>query len=238
MNEQDLEQQGSGRRPPVSIDEVQETVEQIAGGDPSATNAAAIRAELGRGSLTTLQKLLDKLRADVRKSQQPSDGSQSREMPGEVIKEFEGAIEAIWWRAHDRVEGLLRTRLDAVASERDAFRDRADIAERDRDAVQSSHDALVDQVETLEMTLEKVKEDNRLSRSADIQEQLRLSHEQQSRIQELESLVEALTKDMNQAAALAAAERRGLDAIIDRLTEQLADTKAMIRTRLEGTAAE
>jgi chromosome segregation ATPase len=229
MTNLEADQPGSARRTPVSMEDVQAAVEQVAGGDPNATNASALRSELGKGSMTTIQKLLDKLREDVRKSRQPSDGTQARDMPSDIYREFETAIEALWWRAHDRVEGLLRTRLDAVTSDRDAWRDRAETAERDRAAVQEAHEDLETRMEAQAAAVSSVEKDLENQRVASASELAAAA----AREAELVAKLDAMAKDAAQAAALAAAERRGLDATIDRLTEQLAEAKAMLRQRIE-----
>jgi chromosome segregation ATPase len=60
MEEQTQEQEQEGRQR-VTLEDVAQAVERL-GGDPAQLSAGKVRAELGRGSFSTVQKYLDVLR--------------------------------------------------------------------------------------------------------------------------------------------------------------------------------
>jgi len=143
MSEHELDQQASGRRIPVTIEDIQGAIDRISDGNPNATNASAIRTELGRGSLTTIQKFLDKLRDEKCKSEALPEVEEGVEpMPEHVRAEMrelftlmEGVATRVWGTASAMAKNGVYAHLSAVTAERDSLKTRIETALADRDAM-------------------------------------------------------------------------------------------------------
>jgi hypothetical protein len=84
--------------------------------DPSATNAGALRAIIGRGSFATIQKHLDAIRAER---------APAVPVPGAIPGAPGEAVAAIWGAAWAQAQVLTLGRLELVTVERDAAQELA-----------------------------------------------------------------------------------------------------------------
>jgi hypothetical protein len=97
--------------------------------DPHSTNAAKLRAILGRGGLTTIQKHLDKIRADQAAALVSVEETKVPTMPT-----MPDSVAAMWGAAYGVAMATVRARMDSVVQERDALAARLAAAGQDRDA--------------------------------------------------------------------------------------------------------
>lgn len=96
---------------PVTFDDV---LNALGEKDPNATNAGKLRAVLGRGSMGTIQRHLDTIRAGRAAAQMPQE-------PGAVPPAPADAITAVWAAAYAQAETVVRRRLDFVTAVRDSL---------------------------------------------------------------------------------------------------------------------
>lgn len=113
---------------PVTLDDVRATLGDT---DPRTTNAGALRSKLGKGSVSTIQKHLDKLRADLMPAATP--GSPTPAAPAE-------ALGAIWSAAWSAAQAQTLGRLNIVSQERDAAREHITLLVGDLEAVANQLD--------------------------------------------------------------------------------------------------
>lgn len=99
---------------PINLADVRQALGDT---DANATNAGALRAILGRGSLNTIQKHLDAIRAE-RAPAAPVE-------PGAVPAAPVEAIAAIWGAAWAHAQAQVRGRLDSMTAQRDTLQARA-----------------------------------------------------------------------------------------------------------------
>lgn len=117
---------------PVTLDDVRAALGDT---DPSQTNAGKLRAAVGRGSVSTVQRHLDTIRAErAAAALEPLTAGTVPEPPADVIAR-------LWTAAYSAAETLLRRRLDAVTAERDALMQAGDAQRADADALASAVDA-------------------------------------------------------------------------------------------------
>jgi hypothetical protein len=117
---------------PVTLAEVRE-----AAPDPFAASAGKVRAALGRGSQATIQKHLEQLRAERRREQAITEAD-TPPPPDDVLA-------SLWSTAWTAAAAQVRTRLEYLSSERDAYRAEAealavDVAET-AEALDAAEDA-------------------------------------------------------------------------------------------------
>ncbi len=96
---------------PVTMDDVRAALGET---DPAQTNANKLRAVIGRGSMNTIQRYLDALRAEYVQAAQPV-------LPGAVPAAPAETLSALWSSAYSAAELLVRRRLDVLSTERDAL---------------------------------------------------------------------------------------------------------------------
>lgn len=94
---------------PVTMDDVRAALGET---DPAQTNANKLRAVIGRGSMNTIQRYLDALRAEQ---------AAQHVLPGAVPAAPAETLSALWSSAYSAAELLVRRRLDVLQSERDAL---------------------------------------------------------------------------------------------------------------------
>lgn len=183
---------------PVHLDDVRAA---LAGTDPTATNAGALRKTLGRGSLSTIQKHLDTIRSEQAK---PAIGINisTPEMPKDLMQ---GVWAHAWAQAQTRTAGALAQALatqEAQAAAIATARADAEAAQLEADAAtqalaqqEQAHTAALAALETAQQALQQ---------------------EQQAR---------ALEQAKHEAAIAA------LRGELDRLVSQLADLRAALGTK-------
>lgn len=183
--------------------------------DPTRTNASAIRAILGRGGNSTIQKLLDEIRAERAAPRAALDAAAVAPMAPSAL------IDAVWSTAWAHAQTLTVTRLDRVTSERDSLSAALDVLRADYAAALADVDALRDTV-----AQQRENEDFKLGAVSVELEQLR---EQLAQVR-AENL--SLTQQREQAAELARRDAELKDAAhrADRehLLNQIAELKALL----------
>jgi hypothetical protein len=215
---------------PVTIDDVRKVLSS-AEVDPRKTNSGAVRRMLGRGSMATIQRHLEVLRAELEPKTPALDG----EIPV-VPKEL---ADALWRSAWTAAQGQTAQSLAQALLERDEARAALAAAAADLVALTSDADAAV-------AAAVEAKAAATAAATAAAAAQDALVAEQAERAAE----VKKLTDDAAAAAAMTAAAttaamneliaKNALDAAhaetqiatlqgtIDRLVEQLAEVKSLL----------
>lgn len=97
---------------PVTLDDVRAAIGDT---DPSTTNASKLRATLGRGSQSTIQKHLDFIRAELAAAAAPSlEATAAPEVPKELTQAIWSAA---WNAAQAKTAGALAQALAQVAQQ-------------------------------------------------------------------------------------------------------------------------
>lgn len=188
--------------------------------DPSSTNAAKLQKIIGRGSLATVQKHLDAIRAELVPAAPVA--------PGAAPAAPADAIAAIWGAAWAQAQVLTLGRLETVTAERDAARALA--VTREQDVA-----ALAGEVDTLTETTADAKAAAAASREALVtfgeRAEVELA-EHATAIAAANAEIEKLKTEAAAAAELAKRdaqiERQSLQTTIDRLTDQVSDLKSLL----------
>jgi hypothetical protein len=223
---------------PVTLAEVREIAP-----DPFAASAGKVRAALGRGSQATIQKHLEQLRAERRREQAIAEAD-TPPAPEDVLA-------GIWSAAWTAAAAQVRTRLEQLSTERDSYRATAEALAVD--ATETAEALDIARAEAEALALER--EQERQAAAAAL-EQVQAQAVAQAQAQaeqidlanaeaEKQALKQAdIIKDLQHAAQIAerdrALERQTLQAEyraeIDRLTAQLAETKALLWQQREQSA--
>lgn len=203
---------------PITLADVRSA---LGGTDPSSTNAGPLRKILGRGSMATIQKHLDAIRAE-RAAVVPQGQSAVPAAPAE-------AVAVIWGAAWAQAQVLTLARLESLTTERDVARSLA--ATQAQDIV-----SLAGEMDTLMAASEA-----RVSEQAQgLAAAQALAATQGQALAAAQAELERVTTAANAAAALAEREakieRQALQATVDRLTDQASDLKSLL-ARLSPTPA-
>ncbi len=189
--------------------------------DPTRTNASAIRAILGRGGNTTIQKLLDEIRAERAAPPVALDTAAPPAVPAALV-------DAIWSAAWSHAQTLTFARLDRTAAERDQLKASLEVLASDHDALLADVDALRDAIAKSEEALseqiqsEGVKLDAVGATVQELSAQLVLAQAETAALkQQLEQSAELARRD---AELKDAAHQRDREHLLD----QLAELKALL----------
>jgi 3-dehydroquinate dehydratase len=185
-----------------------------------ATNAGAIRVQLGRGSTTTVQRHLDAIRAELAAADVPLAAGAIPQAPGD-------AVAAIWAAAWSAAQRDTLARLDRITAERDAARYRVSVLIVDRDA------AVLDADEQRELAVRASAVCNDATmmlaaRETAFEDQVGAANA--SRVEAEVTLVrerEQFQQESKLAAANYEIERRTMQSQIDKLQERLAEFRAL-----------
>lgn len=192
---------------PVTIDDVRQA---LGGTDPHATNAGKLRSAIGRGSVGTVQRHLEAIRAEVRAAAQPTAGGAVPPMPAD-------AAASIWAHACAAAETLLRRRLDAVSAERDTLA--AQVAEQRADVL-----ALAEQVDAAERRAdEAAAAADAAQRAAAVAEEARAAAAHTAQIEQAQHAAELQRVEHDRAV-----ERQALQAALDRAVERHAEALGLL----------
>lgn len=183
---------------PVNLDDVRAA---LADTDPTATNAGALRRSLGRGSLSTIQKHLDAIRAETTRPVLDL-GNTAPEIPKDLMQ---GLWTHVWAQAQARTAVALAQALATQETQAAALT----TAQADAAAAQAEADAAA------EVITQKEQAAAQALKAAQTAEQV-LEQERQAR---------ALEQAQHGAAVAA---MRGE---LDRLVSQLADLRAALGTK-------
>lgn len=208
--------------------------------DPTKTNASALRKLLGRGGNSTIQRLLEQIRAERAAPQVTLATVAPPAAPGALV-------DAVWSAAWTHAQAFTGARLDTLMQERDTLKAALDVRVADHDALLSETDELRDalakaeELRAQQIESEGVKLDAVSVRVQELEVQLaRERAEVESLKQQLEQVaadarrdLEAVRREAAHAAELAARDAALKDAAHqhDRahLIDQLAEVKALLR---------
>ena len=202
---------------PVSLDDVKQALGDTA---PADTNAGKLRDLIGRGSYSTIQRHLDALRAQRIAAAQPAADQSIPKPPPE-------ATEMLWAAAWGAAQTRTLARLETLSAERDGL-----LAQATAQAADIG--ALTEQLDTLEASFQSqaaALTAGQESAQAEVQAATDAMERQAVEMASVTAALEAARRDAAHAAELATRdaqiERQTMLATIDRLGQQLADSKAL-----------
>ena len=201
---------------PITLADVRNA---LGGTNPSQTNAGPLRKIMGRGSMATIQKHLDAIRAE-RAAVVPEAQSQVPAAPAE-------AVAVIWGAAWAQAQVTTLARLESLTAERDAAQ--ALVITQGLDIA-----SLTDEVDDL-IAAAQTRGSEQVQGLAAAQA---LAASQGQALVNAQSELERVTTAANAASTLAEREakieRQALQATVDRLTDQASDLKSLL-ARLSPT---
>lgn len=190
----------------ITIDDV-----RLALGDtsPFDTNAGKLRALIGRGSNATIQRHIDALRATRLAAAQPQAVADAPSVPADLVA-------AVWSAAWSAAQVRTLGRLESLSAERDGLL--ASMKAQASDIVAQN-----EQIESLESRVDAhAAETGLLQQQFDMQAQaLALAQAQLARV------ISETAHAAELAALTAQVERQTLQSANDRLSDQLAELKAL-----------
>lgn len=213
---------------PITVDDVAAACQQ-SGVEPNNTNASKIRIVMGgRGSLSTIQKHLDTLRASAMKVQEQTDTVAVPPAPSELLA-------GLWSAAYNAAGHQIGKHLTAVASERDSLREVAAASAADVGALASQ----VDILEVANLLAQAGQDKAMAERDAAVQT---LTEHQKAAGNQLAELMAQAEKSKLAAAHQAelverdkVIERQAMQATIDRLTDQVGELKSLLSIQARVT---
>lgn len=198
---------------PVTIDDVRAA---LAENDPSGTNAGALRKVLGRGSLSTIQKHLDAIRAELAAPALQALGA-APDAPKELVQ---AVWVAAWTAAQARTAGALAEAQALATQQAQALATARADALAALQIVDDAQQELADQQKLAQQQADE---------AAQVQQELATLR------QELQQQAQQHEQGAAQAAQAQALERARAEAIeatlrgeIDRQISQLADLRAAL----------
>ena len=205
---------------PVTFDDVRAA---LGDQDPASTNAGALRKLLGRGSLSTIQKHLDALRAQA---VQPAAAPE-----GEVPKAPNDLIQGVWAHAWAVAQALVQTALASAQARAEGLAVALGIAQADAVAAQGEADEAREALVAVQARLEGLDGQHRAA-----VEQIQAAHQEQvlalrSGISEARTQAEQARHELAVAQARHAADLAVLRGELDRQVSQLADLRAALQVR-------
>lgn len=211
--------------------------------DPNRTNASALRAILGRGGNTTIQKILEEIRAE-RAAPLPTFDTELVPPPPAALAEFFDSVTtslrvSAWPAAWAHAQALTFGKLDLSTAELERLKNEFAVLHQDKigadTEIDELRDALAQQIESEGVKLDAVGE-----RVQQLEGELALAHVELAALkQQLEQAaalaqrdIEQARRDAAQAAALAQRDAELKDAAHqrdrDRLMDQVAELKALL----------
>jgi len=206
----------------VTIDDVRTAIE---GTDPNQTNAAKVRALLGRGSFETIQKHLNTLRQEIAAAALPPVGvDQMPAMPSDVAQ-------AIWFAAWSAAQVQTMKRAEQLAAERDAALLKLETMGQDMAGLLATVDEQAAQLDRAVQAVAKIQADHlaELEKAQADQAAAAIAAGEQSA--ELERARWELAQEKAaaaHAAELAEAGRELMRQELARLTDQVGELKAAL----------
>ena len=213
-----MEQMTTG---PVTFDDVRQA---LGDQDPAQTNAGALRKLLGRGSLSTIQKHLDALRAQA---VQPA-----AEPEGEVPKAPNDLIQGVWAHAWAVAQALVQTALASAQARAEGLAVALGIAQADAVAAQAEADSARDELGAVQARLDGLE-----GQHADAVNRMQEAHQEQvlalrSGLSEARQEAEQARHELAVAKARHEADLAVLRGELDRQVSQLADLRAALQRPL------
>jgi hypothetical protein len=219
---------------PITIDDVRLA---LGGNDPLGTNAGALRAIIGRGSMQTIQKHLGTLRAEL--------APVAAVEPGSVPPAPVDAVQQIWAAAFNIAQSTTLRRIDMLVAQRDAALAVVQTQSQDLTVFAANIDSLTDELSKAnsgelahQVEIEKVREVELKNTSAALlkldalqKEHDQLMHQVQldmrDRLTEHDQLKHQV--QLNDRDRLT--ERLSMESIIDRLLNQVSEYKSLLHAR-------
>jgi hypothetical protein len=206
---------------PVTFDDVRQA---LGDQDPAQTNAGALRKLLGRGSLSTIQKHLDALRAQA---VQPAAAPE-----GEVPKAPNDLIQGVWAHAWSQAQALVQTALASAQAKAEALAHLLGIAQADAVAAQAEADSARDELGAVQARLDGLE-----GQHADAVNRMQEAHQEQvlalrSGLSEARQEAEQARHELAVAKARPEADLAVLRGELDRQVRQLADRRAALQRPL------
>ena len=191
--------------------------------NPNDTNAAKVRAVLGRGSYDTIQRHLGTLRAELAAALQPIAIDSVPPVPGELAQQ-------LWAAAWAAAQVAAHSRTTRLSDERDAAMRRALALEQDVAGLVATVDAQGDQIV---MTASAGAEAGARHLAA-LDAATAATAAAQTKADELALALDRANADAAHAAALAEAGRLAMQAAMDRLIDQVGELKAHLYKRVDS----
>lgn len=210
---------------PVTLDDVRAAIGDT---DPSTTNASKLRAALGRGSQSTIQKHLDFIRAELAAAAPSLEATAAPEVPKELTQAIWSAA---WNAAQAKTAGALaQAQAQAVQQAAALATAQADTAASQQQIDDMAEALASQQAQAIQL------QDNSLETLAGLQQ------EAQAQAQQIAELRQELAQQaqqhaqaalvVQQAQELAAAKAGAIEATLrgelDRHISQLADLRAAL----------
>ena len=203
--------------------------------DPASTNAGALRKVLGRGSLSTIQKHLDSLRAQAAQPAAPE--------AGEVPKPPQDLIQGVWAHAWAAAQALVQTALASAQARAEGLAVALGIAQADAVAAQAEADSARDELGAVQARLDGLE-----GQHAAAIERMQDAHQQQvlalrAGLAEARQEAEAAQHELAVAQARNALETATLRGELDRQISVMADLRMALQRPLtpvpkQGSAAD
>lgn len=228
MTDTDITPSAPATQGPVTLEDVRAALGET---DPYSTNAAAVRRTLGRGSLSTIQKHLDALRA--------KGAAQALEVAGAAPDAPKDLIASIWSYAWTAAQARTAGALAAAQAQQAATAAALAVAQADAAAAQQEADEAAQELEESQQQARQALEEVQ-SQAAQMKEAhavalaqaQAMAAAQQDQHAQAAAQFRSDLEHMQQAAALAAAQHEAgiatLRGEVDRLVSQLADLRAAL----------
>jgi hypothetical protein len=192
--------------------------------DPASTNAGALRKVLGRGSLSTIQKHLDSLRAQAAQPAAPE--------AGEVPKPPQDLIQGVWAHAWAAAQALVQTALASAQARAEGLAVALGMAQQDAVAAQAEADQARDELGAVVARLEGL--DGQHKAAID---QIQAAHQEQvlalrAGLSDARHDAEQARNELAVAQARHAADLAVLRGELDRQVSQLADLRSALQRPL------
>lgn len=197
---------------PITIENVRAALSDT---DPSTTNSGALRLLIGRGSMATIQKHLDTIRAE----HAPAPAT-----PGAAPAAPTDLVAALWAAAYNAAQVQTLGRIDALTMERDAALARVTTQAHDVAALAASVDTLTEQAQAAQAAVTLAQAATQAAQAATVAAQAELDKVRG----DMERVTEAATAAAALAARDAQIERQALQTTIDRLTDQASELKSLL----------
>lgn len=211
------EQQTTAVSGPVTLDDVRQALGETSALD---TNASKIRTIIGRGSFATIQKHLDTLRAQRVAAAQPAAEQSIPKAPAD-------AVEMLWAAAWGAAQTKTLARLEGLSAERDGLQ--ATTAAQAADIA-----ALTEQFDVLEAQAHANAQALATAQAAAKESDDTWEHSfqfQTAALATAQAEIVRVTEAAAHAAELAVRdaqiERQTMQMTIERLTDQLSESKAL-----------
>lgn len=192
--------------------------------DPAGTNAGSLRRVIGRGSLSTIQRHLDALRAQA---VQPAAAPE-----GEVPKAPNDLIQGVWAHAWAVAQALVQTALASAQARAEGLAVALGIAQADAVAAQAEADSARDELGAVQARLDGLE-----GQHADAVNRMQEAHQEQvlalrSGLSEARQEAEQAQHELAVAQARHAADLAVLRGELDRQVSQLADLRSALQRPL------